>query len=278
MTESSQGSIKKAIQAEIIHLMEGVMDRVLRTDPFIPEEHHARRPLYAALVPDEVFKGSHFERRFVTPFGLAWEKLGLVVARAGLGYAERGYRINGLVNTERLRRITEILNNLEHSQGATKSRPDWDRELEYVLEGKGESIPVTVVCDLFAQDERTGNTYAFELKSPLPNSDITKVSKEKVLKLYSMEPFQVNHAYFALPYNPYGRREDYEWSFPDRWFNMKADPVVLIGDEFWDKVGGPGTYQTFIEAVNEIGPQYRERVYREFLGIEPPDTGIPTLR
>lgn len=38
-------------------------------DPFIKEKHHANKPLYAALVPDEIFKGSHFERRFVTPFG-----------------------------------------------------------------------------------------------------------------------------------------------------------------------------------------------------------------
>jgi hypothetical protein len=28
-----------------------------------------KKPLYAALVPDEIFKGSDFERRFVTPFG-----------------------------------------------------------------------------------------------------------------------------------------------------------------------------------------------------------------
>jgi len=47
-----------------------------------------------------------------------------------------------------------------------------------------------------------------------------------------------------------------------------------LGDEFWEKVGGSGTYQAFINAVNEIGAKYKERIYREFLGIEPPiDTG-----
>ena len=52
---------------------------------------------------------------------------------------------------------------------------------------------------------------------------------------------------------------------------MKEDPVVLIGDEFWEKIGGLGTYQSFIVAVNEIGKEYRDRIYREFLGIEPPE-------
>jgi hypothetical protein len=85
-----------------------------------------------------------------------------------------------------------------------------------------------------------------------------------------MEPPQVDGAYYALPYNPYGKKEDYNWAFPGRWFDMKHDNVVLIGDEFWDKIGGSGTYNTIISAVNEIGPEYKERIYREYLGIEPP--------
>jgi len=51
---------------------------------------------------------------------------------------------------------------------------------------------------------------------------------------------------------------------------MKNDEVVLIGDEFWEKIGGLGTYKAFIEAINEIGTEYKNRIYREFLGIEPP--------
>ncbi len=33
-----------------------------------------------------------------------------------------------------------------------------------------------------------------------------------------------------------------------------------------------GTYKAFIQAVNEIGAEYKDRIYREFLGIEPPQT------
>jgi len=84
-----------------------------------------------------------------------------------------------------------------------------------------------------------------------------------------MQPLQIDEAYYALPYNPYGKRENYSWSFPARWFNMKEDKSVLIGNEFWEHIGGKGTYQTFITAVNEIGKEYREQIYKEFLGIEP---------
>ena len=263
--------MKIAIQEVIKVMMDRIMEKVLITDPFIEEEHRAKRPLYAALVPDEIFKGSHFERRFVTPFGNAWQSLAVVAANAGLGSGTAEFRIDGAVKSERLRRITEILNRLEHSErGAKKIQPDWDTELAYVLDGDGEDIPVSVICDVFAEDIENKRRFAFELKAPLPNSDQTKVSKEKILKLYSMEPRQINEAYYALPYNPYGTRENYNWSFPARWFNMKEDKVVLIGEEFWERIGGLGTYKAFIEAVNEIGREYKDRIYREFLEIEPP--------
>lgn len=263
--------MKMAIQEVIKVMMDRVMEKVLVNDPFIEEEHRAKRPLYAALVPDEIFKGSHFERRFVTPFGNAWQSLAVVAANAGLGRGIATYRIDGTVKSERLRRITEILNRLEHAEKGTKKiQPDWDTELTYILTGDGENIPVSVICDVYAEDIEKKKRYAFELKAPLPNSDQTKVSKEKILKLYSMEPCQIDEAYYALPYNPYGTKENYDWSFPARWFNMREDKVVLIGEEFWEKIGGLGTYKAFIEAVNEIGREYKDRIYKEFLGIEPP--------
>ena len=155
-------SVTVAICNIVQSLMENVMDRVLVTAPFVAEDHHAKKPLYAALVPDEIFKGAHFERRFVTPFGTAWEKL-------------------------------------------------------------------------------------------------------------AMDGTPVQHAYYALPYNPYIKRENYEWSFPGRWFNMKEDSCVLIGEELWDLIGGEGTYQLFISEINKLGAHYKERIYREFLCIEPPE-------
>ncbi len=272
-------TMKTAIQAVIIEMMDRVMTRVMIEDPFLLEKHRADRPLYAALVPDEIFKGSHFERRFITPFGGVWERLALVVAQVGTLRAVRGYRLEGLIKTERLRRISEVLGRLEHtSAGQARVRPDWQAETAYILAGDGDDLPVTVISDVYCEDQQNGRRYSFELKSPLPNSDITKVSKEKLLKLVAMSPQLVDEVFFALPYNPYGMRENYAWGFPGRWFDMRRDPVILIGDEFWDKIGGTGSYRALVEAVNEIGVTYKTRIYHEFLGIDPPDDGFSGLR
>lgn len=264
-------NISQAIIDVVKTMMDKVMNRVLITDPFVAEKHHANKPLYAALVPDEIFKGSHFERRFVTPFGSVWEQLAVAVATAFHGDCHRGYSIEGTIGEERLQRIQEVLNRLEHGlNGEKKVKPNWKEEIKYVLDGGGEPIPVSVTCDIYINSQVDGKRYAFELKGPLPNSDQTKVSKEKILKLLAMNERPVRGAYYALVYNPYGRRENYSWSFPKRWFNMVEDECVLIGDDFWNFIGGEGTYQKFIREINALGVEYKERIYREFLNLEPP--------
>lgn len=268
--KDDKDSVSQGIRTVITEMMDAVMNKVLVVDPFLPEEHHARKPLYAALVPDEIFKGSHFERRFVTPFGSAWERLAKVVANAHFGNCILQASVEGNILDGRLKRIQEVLNMEDHAtKGQAKRKPNWDADLAYVLKGKGQPIPTTVVCDLLVKDEETGSVYTFELKAPLPNSDQTKVSKEKMLKLMAMEGSPITQAFYALVYNPYGRREDYSWSFPKKWFDIQNDKSLLIGDELWDFLGGVGTYERFISEINQLGVHYKEQIYRDYLHIEP---------
>ena len=248
------------------------MDKVLFDDPFIKEIYHSRKPLYAVLVPDEIFKGSYFERRFVILFRGVWEKIVHVVAKEYHGNCEMSKTITGDIGDERLRRIHEVLTKFEHKKkGKDRVIPDWNVELKYILAGKGKPVPTSVVCDIFIESKKTQKKYAFEIKDPLPNSDETKVSKEKIFKLLAMEPKRIDSAFFALPYNPYGNKKDYNWNFAMRWFDMNNDESVLIGNDFWELIGGKGTYENFISEINILGKEYRERIYREFLRIEPPE-------
>ena len=67
--------------------------------------------------------------------------------------------------------------------------------------------------------------------------------------------------YFALYYNPGGpRREDYTWSMPFKIFDMVKDECVLIGQEFWDFVGGKKAYQDLLEIFGEVGEKTREQL------------------
>lgn len=266
MNENISDSTFKIID----ELMQETLNKELYENPFIKEVHRANNPLFASILPDEIFKVSHFERRFNSVFNCIWEKLAVAAGKVGMGEAYQEYVINGHLRKERQSRIQEVLNRFEYKEnGKERIKPNWESEIKYILEGKGELIPTTVVCDVYAKNIKTGSAYAFELKAPLPNSDQTKVSKEKIFKLLSMEEPQVSNAFFVLPYNPYGKKEDYNWSFPKRWFDMQNDPVVLIGNDFWDFLGGSGTYNLLIREVNKFRKIYKDIIYKEYLGVQP---------
>jgi hypothetical protein len=258
---NKQERVALAIKEVVSKMMDRVMENVLVNDPFVKEKHHASKPLYAALVPDEIFKGSHFERRFVTPFGGVWEKLARVVAIEAHGNCSMGHTIIGNVGTESLRRIQEVLNRLEHTKGEEKF--DFKTELEYIKKGKGQPIPVSVKCDIFIHSETAGNKYAFEFdKMPSDNFQI-KASKEKMFKLLAMNPPQVDFAFYALPYN-----EHYQDSLLTKWFEIQEEESVLIGDNFWNLIGGEGIYHEIMKGINLFGERSKQRIFEEYLDTE----------
>ncbi|PWK19428.1 type II restriction endonuclease TdeIII [Arcicella aurantiaca] len=258
---NKQERVALAIKEVVSKMMDRVMENVLVNDPFVKEKHHASKPLYAALVPDEIFKGSHFERRFVTPFGGVWEKLAQVVAIEAHGNCSMGHTVDGTVGTESLRRIQEVLNRLEHSiKGKDKAKPDWKTELEYIRQGGGEPIPVSVTCDIFIHNEMTNTKYAFELdKMPSDNFQI-RASKEKMFKLLAMNPPQVDFVFYALPYN-------IDEIILTKWFDIQEDSIVLIGDDFWSLIGGEGIYSEITNEINLFGEEFKKRIFEEYLYV-----------
>lgn len=259
----------ETIETVITQMMDRVMEKVLVEDPFKPDEFESIKPIYAALVPMEIFKGAHFERRFVTPFGKVWERLAEVIAKQRHRFVKLNHKIDGYIPAERLVLIQETLDSLEFAHGRGPNQgPCWDLELEGILEGGGDLRPVSVNCDLYVSDAPDCPGSAYELKAPLPNSDQTKVSKEKMLKLHAMEPKKIESAYYALPYNPYGENKaDYAWAFPQRWFDMQNDACVLIGPEFWELIGDENSYREIIETAKRLGEEYKKRIREEYLGI-----------
>lgn len=265
--ESKENIQLKRIIHNVIHKK---MDIIMNKTKDELNEYIKKYELYDLFMPNEISKLKILEKHFLENIGGVFKEISFLVANNKSWLVHKDYEVRNLIRIGRLRRIQETLNKLEHKKGAEKQQPNWEAEIEYINRGRGQLIPVTIICDVFIRNEASGESYAFEVKGPLPNSDQSKVSKEKIFKLFAMDKPQITKAFYALPYNPYGAKADYDWSFPKRWFDMNNSPVVLIGEEFWDFIGGVGTYQLFIEEVNKLGKHYKNRIYTEFLNIEPP--------
>jgi hypothetical protein len=232
------------------------------TEPWDEARERFLRPLHFALVPEAVWKGSKFERSFTTSLGNVWERAAIETSRGVRRWMQQGCVYEGEIHSSQMQVITHILGDLE----ARRARPDWDAEIAEVFgAASGDKEPCRVTVDVAVGDsagDRSGHEY-YEIKSPKPNADQTKVSKEKMLKLTAMEKREC--AFYALPFNPWGTREAYDHPFPKRYFDMASDRVVLIGVEFWERLGGQGTWDALLEIAETVGERYRSDVERYLL-------------
>ena len=45
-------------------------------------------------------------------------------------------------------------------------------------------------------------------------------------------------------------------------FDFHHDPVVLIGKEMWDTIGGPGCYEELIDIARAVGVETKQSISR----------------
>jgi hypothetical protein len=116
----------------------------------------------------------------------------------------------------------------------------------------GGSRHISITADLYVGDFRGGPLFV-EIKTPLPNLDIAAESKKKMLYFLAMksrERVTDPHAFLALYYNPFLSKERYRHSFTRQIMDM--DKEVLLGDEFWDYIGGRGTFEEMLQIIDEV--------------------------
>ncbi|SHM85373.1 Type II restriction endonuclease, TdeIII [Cyclobacterium lianum] len=238
MTNSTKESIKKL-------LLNIVTDTIMRTKANLLGD---RKPFHKALLDNEVIKLSSFERSFSTSFGQKYveEISRLIVEGTGISC----YRQH-LLKVSIFQGAADQIDTIMAYLKTNRTRPDWNRELaDIAAHDKGRTIVRDVISDLYF--ERNGIKHYFSIKTVKPNLDQTSIAKRDMLYIKAHNP--LNEPYFALYYNPTGEGQDeYNYSQPFKYFNMKHDSCVLIGKTYWDFLGGLGTYEELLKIFNEVG-------------------------
>lgn len=138
---------------------------------------------------------------------------------------------------------------------ARQREPSHTREMAEILSvGGSTEVAVRVTADLYVGDFEGGPLFV-EIKTPKPNLDICAESKAKILTFKALLRDQYPKAYLAFPYNPFITRADYAHYFTRRVMDMDAE--VLMAEEFWDKIGGEGTFEELLFIVETVGDEIR---------------------
>lgn len=236
---------KRAIEIILNKCIAGAVKRTSKKKSY--------RPFHTALLTEKLVNASAFERSFSTSFGQGpVEEISAMIALEA-GYEVERQKVT-LVNAFK-GAMDEIERNLSALRGGER-KPNWEKEIERIgAFVKGDTEVRRVISDLYL---KKGEEEIFiSIKTVKPNLDQTEIAKKDMLLL---KAHNTNYqTYFGLFYNPGGEeRSDYNWTIPSKIFNMKNDPCVLIGKDYWNKLGGTGTYTELLTIFAKVGIETRK--------------------
>ncbi len=243
MTNEAKAEIGTILQKCIT----GTLKRVSKTKTF--------KPFHDALLTKEIVSASAFERSFSTSFGQGpIEQISNIIAISTGAECIRQKETRVNVNKGAVDEVERIL----HSLRSGDSSPNWEKELAKVFAfTKGDYVQRRILSDLWIK--RNGTEIFISIKTVKPNIDQTEIVKRDMLLLKAHD--SKYETYFGLYYNPGGpRRIDYNWSIPSKIFDMLNDNCILIGQEYWDLLGGEGTYEDLLKVFIKIGEETRAQL------------------
>jgi len=222
------------------------VSRRLKTDYSI-EELHKAYPFHGLFFRDEAIIAFRRQRSIVTSMGITfYPTLARIIAEERCSDVHVNREIVGPLSEGTLNAIGRITSQLR----ARQRKPDHKSEVEEILAARGgPEREAKMVADVFIGDLGGGPFFA-ELKSYGPNLDICAETKSKILMFCALNAGLNGEAYLALYYNPWVTRQAYAHSFTRQIMDMEAE--VLIGEEFWEKVGGEGTFAELLDIVAEV--------------------------
>lgn len=216
------------------------------------------RPFHSALLSNEALFWSRFERSFSTSFGQrVIEELAMIVALSnGATEAKRQVNTNVTLDTSYLNAVSAHIQQLRRGD---RTNLRWEKALSSIksVAPSGTTTKLRIISDLWWKKDGVDNYIS--LKTVKPNIDQTAVAKEDCLHLILANPGC--NAYFGLPYNPYGEdKSEYAFNPPMGIFDFHHDPVVLIGREMWDTIGGEGCYDEILEIAHQVGKETKPAI------------------
>ena len=213
-------------------------------------------PFHRLLFSDEQVLAARVERSVVTTMGnKLYPALAKAVSEDRFADVHTEHVIEGIVNDAACNMIDQIVTELRtpKRRRITPRNPDHQSELSDILNSPGGGqTSRAVTADLYIGDF-TGGPLFIELKTPLPNLDVAAESKRKILYYLLIEDRQGvigAQAFLGLTYNPFLTRERYSHSFTKQIMDM--DNQVLMGQEMWDFIGGPGTFDELLAIIEDV--------------------------
>ena len=219
-------------------------------------------PFLARIIQDsEKIAAYSFIHSLSTSLGMSlYEEISVIIAKPYCEECFRNYGVGGVISQDQKKVIGTILRELRN-----KGRePNIKKEIQIVLKAdrkNANSQKSGNIADFYMK--RKGKEFYFEIKTVKPNIDVFKESKLKLLEWTARRRKKI-YPYLAFPYNPY-HPKPYERFTSANFVKMNED--FLVGEKYWDFLGGKDTFYQLLEVFDAIGKKYQKNLVKKFKEI-----------
>ena len=193
-----------------------------------------------------------------TTFGSSiFEPVAVALAKNNFLDAKSQFVVGNEIYSDCQNQITEIVNNLTF--GGQPDKLDNLELLKKSLTGKMNKIKPAKV-DLYVKS-KNGEIYLFDLKTVKPNKGDFEKFKQMLLTwagiCYSKDKNIKVNTLLGVPYNPFYPKPYKTWTMRAM---IDTKNELMVAEEFWDFLGGTGTYIDLLECFEKAGIELRSEI------------------
>ncbi|MFZ8862327.1 MAG: TdeIII family type II restriction endonuclease [Thermocrinis sp.] len=199
-----------------------------------------------------------------TTFGTSiFEPVAEVLASFRFSVARRQFVVGNRISQKAQEEIQNIINELSSGARYPNKEEEIERIRKVAKEGKAIEVKSFRV-DLFLKD-KNGSVHLFDLKTAKPNIGEFKNYKRTLLEWVAIylwkEPSANINSYIAIPYNPYEPEPYQRWTMRGV---IDIERELKVAEEFWDFLGGDGSYEELLNCFERVGIKLRPVLDRYF--------------
>jgi hypothetical protein len=244
-------SLSGAQKTKISNLLERKIEDKLR--------RYAREtssmPFLTRLIQDsEKVAAYSFIHSIATTLGMSiYEDVSKIIVEDSSEECFTKYDVGGVISKDQKSMIDDIVRKLRNGEKQVNS----EEEIKLVLSASakdGKAQNEGKIADFYML--RSGIEYYIEIKTVKPNIDIFTKSKTKLLEWVARRRKPVK-VILAFPYNPY-YPHPYE-RFTEQGM-LDRGKEFLIGNEYWDFLGGANTFVDLLSLFDDVGKKFKEKI------------------
>lgn len=249
-----------SLSSKQIEKVEDVLKASLRNKFINYKPEPASMPFHTRLLGKDRLALYSFIHSLNTNFGTSiFEPVGYVIAQQNFNKVWTQYIVGDKISSESQRVIQRIIDGLNTAE----TIPDKNKEIEAIRKvcQKGKTIKVKPTkIDLMIQT-KDNKLFLFDIKTAKPNAGGFKEFKRTLLEwvavILASDPTAKVNSLIAIPYNPYEPEKYNRWTMRGM---LDLENELRVANEFWDFLGGKGTYQDLLGCFEKVGIELRSEI------------------